>query len=51
MPDDLADKPAQDADEGGLPPFVRSWRSFYLLVIGNFVLLVLLFYGIQAIFA
>lgn len=51
MSDDLPGKPVPDTDEGGLPPFVRSWRHFYLLVIGNFVLLVALFYGIQAVFA
>jgi hypothetical protein len=38
-------------DSRGLPPFVPSWRAFYILVIANLALLILAFLGIQAYFA
>ena len=33
-------KPGQD-----LPPFVKSWKQFYLLLIGWLLLLILFFYA------
>lgn len=38
-------------DTTGLPPFLSSWRAFYILVIANLALLILVFLCIQAYFA
>jgi hypothetical protein len=38
-------------DTAGLPPFLPSWRAFYILVIANLAFLILAFLGIQAYFA
>lgn len=38
-------KPANQSEEQELPPFVKTWKQFYRLLIGWLVLLVLLFYA------
>ncbi|MCF2487347.1 hypothetical protein [Dyadobacter sp. CY347] len=41
------DQSAQDGvanDRDGLPPFVRSWKQLYQLLIGTLILLIVLFY-------
>lgn len=35
----------------GLPPFIRTWKQFYLLVAGWLVVLILLFYWFTVTFA
>ena len=39
------DKPERMPEEQELPPFVKTWKQFYRLLIGWLVLLVLLFYA------
>ncbi|MFD1140321.1 hypothetical protein ACFQ4C_04345 [Larkinella insperata] len=34
-----------------LPPFVRSWRQLYMLVIGSLLLEIVLFYGFMRYFS
>jgi hypothetical protein len=34
-----------------LPPFVRSWRQLYAIVIGSLVLEIVLFYGFMRYFS
>ena len=36
--------PEERADEEGPPPFGGSWARLYALVLGNLVLLIVLFY-------
>ncbi|WP_169720083.1 hypothetical protein [Dyadobacter alkalitolerans] len=31
-------------DRDGLPPFVKSWKQLYQLLIGTLILLIVLFY-------
>ncbi len=34
----------KEEEKEGLPPFVRSWRQLYGLVIANLILMILLFW-------
>ncbi|WP_169304457.1 hypothetical protein [Pedobacter frigoris] len=38
-------KPLQDTEEQDLPPFVKTWKQFYRLLIGWLVFLILVFYA------
>lgn len=49
--DGREDAAARGEETSGLPPFVPSWRAFYILVIANLAILILVFLGIQAYFA
>jgi len=35
----------------GLPPFIRTWNQFYLLVIGWLIVLIALFYWFTVTFS
>ncbi|MEO6323358.1 MAG: hypothetical protein ABIT01_03545 [Thermoanaerobaculia bacterium] len=43
--------PEQEGEEGiEPPPFFRRWRSAYAVVIGNLLLLIVLFYAFSRLF-
>lgn len=41
----IEEEPAADHNEQELPPFVKTWKQFYRLLIGWLVFLVLMFYA------
>lgn len=42
-PTDL--RPAENSPNEGLPPFVKTWRRMYAIIIGVLLLLIVLFYA------
>ena len=42
----MSDNPTPN-DTEGLPPFIKSWRQMYAIVIGTLIVLMVLFYALM----
>lgn len=40
----MIDEPSPYSPQDSKPPFFKNWKGIYLLVIGNLIVLILLFY-------
>ncbi len=38
-------RPAEPRPNEGLPPFVKTWRQLYAIIVGVLLLLIVLFYA------
>lgn len=43
--------PETEKEEELLPPFMKSWKNLYILVIGNLVFLIIIFYLLTKIYS
>lgn len=45
LPETTDSPPTEPSPNEGLPPFVKTWRQMYVIIVGVLLLLIVLFYA------